>query len=531
MLNRTLSAVLAKQKTTLYSPYFISWSSSPLDPAELLFPSPHCEYIVYLQQYPTILSNTELKAIEEELRFPSGAPVSVAPAMKMSALIFSPDCGFILESRGPPEHEGLHLVGSKLESFLLYARCKIFALVLLIGGEMLLLLRQLKDITTPSTRSRVCFYTVAMMAFGDGFVFLGLIVASIFLEAVFLPLISAAFLSFLCVGIFGMKFLMDVWTAQAPERLERDRRAATNALSVITAAGANTLPLHVTARRIAEDGSTNVILPPDQDFGAADVETVTQSFVGSTQSEMATVYSRFCFFLLTMSFLSLHATSWPKNLRSVYTKTLTFGYLSFWVPQIYRNLIRNCRKALRWEYVIGQSLLRLAPFVYFYFVKDNILFVEADQIAACLLVGWVWIQNWVLIAQEILGPRFFVLNRWLLPAYDYHPILREDEEGGSMPIGFTHATTKTMPSTVSNETTGRGNQLFDCAICMQSLEVPIVRAGSVQGDGKASSATHIFSKRAYMVTPCRHIFHSHCLESWMKYRLQCPICRDSLPPL
>jgi len=28
-----------------------------------------------------------------------------------------------------------------------------------------------------------------------------------------------------------------------------------------------------------------------------------------------------------------------------------------------------------------------------------------------------------------------------------------------------------------------------------------------------------------MVTPCRHVFHSNCLEGWMRFRLQCPNCR------
>jgi hypothetical protein len=39
------------------------------------------------------------------------------------------------------------------------------------------------------------------------------------------------------------------------------------------------------------------------------------------------------------------------------------------------------------------------------------------------------------------------------------------------------------------------------------------------------------SRRTYMVTPCRHIFHTACLESWMRLRLQCPICRDTIPPV
>lgn len=545
LLNQTVNARLARQESSLSDPYFSPWSSSPNNPVELLFPTPHCEYIVYLQQYPTTLPDDELRAIEKELRFPTGAPTAAIPAMKMSALIFSPDCGFVLESKGPPEYtpqDGMHLVGQKLESYIRLARRGILAFAVILCAEIFLIIRQMKDTSTPSTRSRVSFYTVSMMAFGDGFAFMGLMAVVVSTDGVFLSLIATAFMSFLSVAVFGMKFLMDVWTVQAPERLERDRRnAAANpppadstpltTTAVITTAGADTLPLPATARRTRDNGPTNVILPPDQDLGAADAENAATAPTAprSTESEMGTIYSQFYFFLFSVSFLSLQAASWPPTFRSIYTNCLTFGYLSFWVPQIYRNIIRNCRQALRWEFVVGQSVLRLTPFVYLYAVEDNILFVEIDYNVVYVLVGWVWIQIWALISQEILGPRFFVPNGWAPPAYDYHPILREDDQeaGVNMPIGFTQTTENS--GMTGGETTEEGKRLFDCAICMQNLEVPVVRAGDNREVN--SMATTIFSRRTYMVTPCRHIFHSLCLEGWMRYRLQCPICRDNLPPL
>ena len=117
-------------------------------------------------------------------------------------------------------------------------------------------------------------------------------------------------------------------------------------------------------------------------------------------------------------------------------------YLSFWVPQIKRNIIRNCRKALRWEFVVGQSVLRLLPFYYFYTFPRNVLYVKPDGHAMAVLVAWVWLQVCVLASHELLGPRFFVPDGWAPPAYDYHPVLREgDEEAGApaMPLGFTQA--------------------------------------------------------------------------------------------
>ena len=569
VLNRTIMATIKEQEadfTSLSNP----WTSSPNHPSEAVFPVPHCEFVVYLQQHPLDDTTIDLKALEQELRFPTGASMPSAPPIRMSALIFSPDCGFILESQGPPDfapQQGLHLNGLKQESYLRDAKRCIIALACVICGQIFLLMRQMKDTSTPSTRSRISFYTIAMMALGDGLVCMTLMMVSMFVDSAFLLSIAAAFLSFLSVSFFGMQYLMNIWTSQAPERQrseresqrERDRRnagtspaASTSATApspavvaapTTTESGADTLPLPVTASRPTDTDATPVIIPPDQDIDAAQAEdnagtqTGTQTTLGSAPREISAFYSKFYFLLFGLLFLSAHATTWPVSLRSIYCNVLIFIYLSFWVPQIHRNVIRNCRKALRWEFMVGESVLRLISIVYFYAVPDNILFIKTDPNAAYALIGWVWIQLCALVSQEILGPRFFVPNGWAPPAYDYHPILRDDDEeaGATMPIGFTQATSSdpSSPTTPKpGESKEKGKKVFDCAICTENIEVPVISpAGSRDGDNASIAATTIFSRRTYMVTPCRHIFHSQCLEGWMRYRLQCPICRENLPPL
>ena len=555
------------------------WTSSPHNPSDALFPVPHCEFIVYLQQHPNEDSNIDFRKLEKEMRFPSGASMPSPPPIKMSALIFSPDCGFVLESKGPPDfapQEGLHLNGRKLESYMRIARRCIIAFAVVICAQVFLLIRQMKDASTPSTKSRVSFYMIAMMALGDGFACMGFMFVSMMIDAAFLPLIATAFLSFLGVSFFGMKFSMDIWTVQAPERQERDRErqvrwsgfATVNTApttpapttsapaGVVTAAGADTLPLPITASRSADTGATPIIVPSDQDVDAENADnpdnaaaqpTAQTTTLNTARREMSALYSKFYFLLLGLVFLSLHATTWPIPLRTFYTNTICFIYLSFWLPQINRNITRNCRRALRWEFVIGQSILRLAPIVYFYTVSNNVLFFGNDRNMAYIFIAWVWLQVWALGSQEVLGPRFFVPKGWAPPAYDYHPILREedDEESGStMPIGSTQAkssspTHPTFPSLQLRAGSGSvrpTTRTFDCAICTENINVPIVRKagsseGESQGSASASLSTTLFARRAYMVTPCRHIFHSGCLEGWMRYRLQCPICRENLPPL
>lgn len=57
---------------------------------------------------------------------------------------------------------------------------------------------------------------------------------------------------------------------------------------------------------------------------------------------------------------------------------------------------------------------------------------------------------------------------------------------------------------------------------MQSVEVPTI---SSENEAGRSGGVGLLGRRGYMVTPCKHVFHSNCLEGWMRFRLQCPICR------
>jgi len=41
----------------------------------------------------------------------------------------------------------------------------------------------------------------------------------------------------------------------------------------------------------------------------------------------------------------------------------------------------------------------------------------------------------------------------------------------------------------------------------------------------------IYHKTDFMLTPCNHLFHSFCLESWLANKSECPYCRQIIPPL
>lgn len=580
LLNDTLRTVIEEQQSSSNRVITNPWTSTIDGNTEGVFSQPKCEYIAYIQQHPLNMPQSTkdasvvqhpLEDVEKELRTPTGYIHSPPPSMKMELILFSPDCAFALESKGPPDYaptDAQHLLGPKIEVITNTGRYLSILYGTVLCGQIYLAVTQMKEASTPSTRSRISFYAIAVLSMGDGFTAMAFLPLGMFIASTFLNFLAVSFFAFLSVTFLDLRFLMDIWLVQDEERRRQERQAHNQtritappastqtsqtvpstqeevpsviapAVSGENQAITDTLPLPVSATQAISAGATPIILPPDQDE-PANAETPTTN--DNPTRRFGALYTRFYAILLIIVFLSLHATSWPLVLRSAYCNLLAFLYLSPWVPQIYRNIMRNCRKALLWKYVVGQSILRLIPVAYFYGVYDNVLFVENDRRALLVLAAWIWIQSWVLFIQSILGPRVFIKKSWVPPAYDYHPVLREDEEASLLPIGFSQATATDLSTSPTSSPRSRrpsgadaeradhkDRRIYDCAICMQDVDVPIVPIGG--SESAVNMPSNLLARLAYMVTPCRHIFHTACLESWMRYRLQCPVCRETLPPL
>ena len=107
LLNESISRVIQRQIDGS-SERLNPWSPTFEAPNEISDPTPACEMVVYLQQLtPATSASTKITSpllsfLERELRFPTGAFIPKAPEMRFSMLLFSPDCGYLLESDGPP---------------------------------------------------------------------------------------------------------------------------------------------------------------------------------------------------------------------------------------------------------------------------------------------------------------------------------------------------------------------------------------------------------------------------------------------
>ncbi|KAF6011206.1 hypothetical protein HII13_002563 [Brettanomyces bruxellensis] len=457
--------------------------------SDLLEQSASCEYIAYLHVQSTDLSEDQLREIDAELENPLGRPHARIPHLQVSGgILYSPDCRVVL-SVGQCE-------GQRHEVQTMGLQRVVLGCAVLVIAQIWMFVNQMHDTSTPSTLSRLAFWTVALINVADGSLSMVMLLCSMIYKELYLQFIVAAFLAFVCSSIYEMKYAIQIYAAQTNER-----------------------PL---TWRTAFQGSP-IDEREEQQQQQQQQQQLPTPIPEDEQSVAARLYMRYFFGMLLLLFLGLNVTTWPKTQRKFMEYAALIVTNSYWIPQIYRNVIRGSRRSFSWSFMLGISALRLVPLVYL-FTFSNPLRHHRDPAFVAMLAIWVSAQLLLMFLQEVVGPRFFLPEKYLPKTYNYHQILtKADLENGY-----------NFESFVGGD---NGTQLkckLDCAICMQSLEIPVIdtQLGSTsQTSGMGTSAANLLASRNYMVTPCRHIFHTACLEGWMRYKLQCPVCRNSLPPL
>jgi hypothetical protein len=132
----------------------------------------------------------------------------------------------------------------------------------------------------------------------------------------------------------------------------------------------------------------------------------------------------------------------------------------------------------------------------------------------------------VLYSQSILGPRWFIPYNFSHDSYNFY---------------------KTKEDIIAIKPDA---EYLDCIICLFSLFNPenyrhfsddfMASTGNANRQSygvckiiwskmiEFHEYNYNINKKPYMMTPCKHIFHSACLESWFKQKKECPSCRQDI---
>lgn len=440
-----------------------------------------CEYMTFLQLEPwNQFNRDQLKIIDDELNWPLGRPanISTLPPVEVKAgFIYSPDCGIKLSVQ--------NVKGIRYELKMRTVRNHLLIGLGLLICQIYLLLRQMQHTNTPSAVNKISYFSFSMINLVDGLLASIYFIASSIIPELYLPLVVSAFVSFILASIFETRYLISVYASQVNE--------------------------------------TNISLSSllQGNLGSEEEERERPVVIPDEASISSSLYGRFFFTLFFFTFLVLTSTSWPLQIRKIFEYTMIFILNSYWFPQIFRNAIkgipskktrlrqtvnvnrRQNKFPLLWIFVLGTTLIRLSPILYVFTFSSNIFRHHRDIHFALIISLWLFFQICVLYSQDILGSRWFLPDKSIPESYSYFQSI-------TLEYLNEHGDTKSVET-----------HSIDCSICMS--EIPLY-VEDVQ-------ETHNVDKYTYMVTPCNHIFHTECLENWMSYKLQCPVCRSPLHPI
>jgi len=240
------------------------------------------------------------------------------------------------------------------------------------------------------------------------------------------------------------------------------------------------------------------------------------------------------------------------RLMKAHLHYLVMATYFFWLPQIIANVSSGVSKAIRTDYIVGVSTLRMSISLYFYLCPVNFMALDPRP-TFCLIIGTtIAVQAVVLLLQDYLGTRWFVPPCCLPRRYNYHrplpvsgvprvscpdcPAVDEadgdqEREDRLLLAGETALTAASETQPVARK---RDRDREVELPSMPSAAIDIQGAAGDEEEGETCPICYVVVEArsqvsALMVTPCNHVFHTACLMQWMEHKMECPTCRRPLP--
>ena len=233
----------------------------------------------------------------------------------------------------------------------------------------------------------------------------------------------------------------------------------------------------------------------------------------------------YVFFYVSLSLMVLNIRECLKN----YYLILTI-YIFSWLSQILFSIITNTRPPMSRMYIICLSMSKLFLPIYLKAFDGNIFDLKPSYFKVYLIVIIIIAEIIVLLLQKSFGARTILPKKYRKRGFDYY----KDKVNIEMHVSKNP----------------------NCVICLESLMVEVdENFNTIQKKEKTKKSCNKIihlcffdrvtrkikrwidnmegktRKKKYMITPCDHVFHTVCLEKWMRQKNECPYCKAVIPPI
>ena len=188
-----------------------------------------------------------------------------------------------------------------------------------------------------------------------------------------------------------------------------------------------------------------------------------------------------------------------------------------WIFQIYYSVKKGTKPPMPYSYIFITSLFKMLIPIYLKAYNNNIFSLRPSYLKVFICISVVFIEAIIVSLQKLLGPKFFIPEKYREQVFDYY---KSEEE---------------IPDNTKNN---------ECVICLENLDNLAVNNQDEDDEIFKTNGNYIeklammiqrWNKRKnnkpYMKTPCGHVFHTRCLETWLEIKNECPYCRQRIPPL
>ena len=188
-----------------------------------------------------------------------------------------------------------------------------------------------------------------------------------------------------------------------------------------------------------------------------------------------------------------------------------------WIFQIYYSVKKGTKPPMPYSYIFITSLFKILIPIYLKAYNNNIFSLRPSYLKVFICISCVFIEAIIVSLQKLLGPKFFIPEKYREQVFDYYKSAEEIPD-----------------NTKTNE----------CVICLENLENLAINNQDEEDEIFKTSGNYIEklatmiqkwnkkkNNKPYMKTPCGHVFHRRCLETWLEIKNECPYCRQKIPPL